>query len=118
MPYYQKFVTEIDSDDDNVIDEVEEFDGKSSGNDFSRTFCLTTKDGRFIKLDVRIKPEQPYDIVKYGEHEYKVCDVLTLLDAKIKYALQGNKKHKDDMMHILNISKTNPKNQIDFLNLI
>jgi hypothetical protein len=116
MPYYQKIVGDPDNED-NIIDEVEEFDGKASGNDFSRTYCLTTKDGRFIKLDVRIKPEQSYEIVKYGEHEYKVCDILTILEAKIRYALQGNKKHKNDIMNIINPSNKKDEETFDISNL-
>lgn len=120
MPYYQKIVVDPDTKDDNdsnLIDEVEEFDAKSSGNDFSRTYCLTTKDGRFLKLDVRIKPEQPYEVVKYGESEYKVCDILTILEAKIRYATQGNKKHKNDIMNILNVSNKKEQKPFDISNL-
>jgi hypothetical protein len=121
MPYYQKIVADPDStdgsDDDRLIDEVEEFDAKSSGNDFSRTYCLTTKDGRFLKLDVRIKPEQPYEVVKYNEHNYKVCDILTILEAKIRYAIDGNKKHKRDIMNMLNFPNKKDTKTFDISNL-
>ena len=99
IPYYQKLST-LDFGNE-VIREIEEFDGKSSGNDYSSTFALTTKDGRFLKLDVRISPHQKYDVVNYKGFNYKVCDLMTTLEAKCRYAMEGNSKHKNDILSIL-----------------
>lgn len=104
MPYYQKF-DEEDFSDDNFIDGVEEFDGKGSGNDYAHTFAITTKDGRFVKLDVKIKPEQQYTTVDFKGFKYKVCDILTILEAKVRYALAGNHKHKQDVLSMIQYDK-------------
>ena len=98
MPYYQKLQI---NKNNIIIDEIVEFDGKSSGNDFSKTFCLTTKDDRFIKLDVKIDPTADYDYIEYKGIPIKVAPILNIIEAKIKYALQGNKKHKDDILFLL-----------------
>lgn len=107
MPYYQKIVGYAGKY------EVEEFDAKSSGNDFSITYALTTPDGRFLKLDVRIKPEQNYDLVEYKEHTYKCSDLFTILAAKIKYASEGNSKHKQDVLFLLNKQKPKKSNSYE-----
>lgn len=106
LPYYQILSLDNRKKEDSCIEEIVDFDGKASGNDFSQTYGLTTKDGRFIKMDVRVKPEQKYTIAKYGEFEYKVCDVLTILEAKMRYAVNGNKKHRDDIHDLIGY---NPK---------
>lgn len=112
MPYYQRFTGSGE-----LVDEIEEFNGKPSGNDYSHTFALTAKDGRFIKLDVKIKPEQTYKIVSYKGKEYKVCDIMTILAAKIKYAQEGNKKHQEDIMSLLLFDKgcSSNKNEPEYL---
>lgn len=98
MPYYQK----LEGDDEL---EIEEFDGKSSGNDYSQTYAISSKDGRFLKADVRICPQQVYDIQEYKGVKYKICDIMTTLEAKCRYAMEGNKKHKEDIMFLLNKRK-------------
>lgn len=111
MPYYQKL--EIDSEDGyGCIEEIEAFGDKASGNDFSETYCLTTKDGRFMKLDVRIKPEQKYDFVEYKGFKYKVCDIFTILEAKMRYAMEGDSKHRDDIYHLLRYDPNNKGKKI------
>lgn len=104
MPYYQKFDL-ADFTDEN-IEGIEEFDGKGSGNDYAHTFAITTKDGRFIKLDIKIKPEQKYTTVDFKGFKYKVCDILTILEAKVRYAMQGNDKHKQDVLSMIQYDTT------------
>lgn len=106
MPYYQK----LEMENSEIISDIEEFDGKSSGNDYTSTFALTTKDGRFLKLDVRIDNKTKYDVISYKDTKYKVCDLMTILEAKCRYAMEGNSKHKKDILGILNKS-TNIKEE-------
>ena len=56
---------------------------------------------RFIKLDVKIDPTADYDYIEYKGIPIKVAPILNIIEAKIKYALQGNKKHKDDILFLL-----------------
>lgn len=106
LPYYQRLDMNNTNDDSSCIEEIEEFDGKASGNDFSQTYGLTTKDGRFIKMDVRVRPEQKYEVATYNGFEYRVCDIFTILEAKMRYAMGGDKKHREDLYKLLNY---NPK---------
>ena len=121
MPYYQKMRTK-DFGKDSIIDEIEEVDAKKSGNDFMYTFCVTSKDGRFLKVDVRISPEQSYDIITFKDQEFKTCKVLETLAAKCKYAIEGNDKHKNDIFNLINFNtKTNngkPKKDFDIFDCL
>lgn len=100
MPYYQKI--EIDE----FIDGAEEFDAKTSGNDFDSTVAITSNDGRFLKLDIRIKPEQRYDVTEYRGYKYKTSNLFTILEAKMRYAKDGVEKHKKDILSLLKEKNT------------
>lgn len=113
MPYFQK-IRSVDFSD-GVIREIEEFDAKPSGNDFSSTFAVTTSDGRFLKADVKISPEQVYDVVTYEGRQYKVCELMSTLEAKCRYATGGNVKHKNDILHLLGTKKKENKSSMDDL---
>ena len=104
FPYYQKITP-----DKQLIEGCEEFNAKSSGNDFSTTFALTTKDGRFLKLDIRIKPEQIYEHLEYKGVTYKTSSLMQILAAKTRYALEGNVKHQEDMFKLLGIKQKDNK---------
>lgn len=102
VPYFQSF-SEFKNDE--MIDEIEEMDGNGSGGDFDKVYLLYTKDGRFLKLDVRVDPYFTYRLIEYKGSEYKVADVLSILEAKIKYAKQkgkNKKKHRNDIINIIN----------------
>lgn len=98
MPYYQKMRKEDFTD---LIDGIEEFDAKTSGNDYTSTFAITTKDGRFLKIDVRIDPHTKYDVITYKNFSYKTCDLMRTIEAKARYAVEGNTKHKEDILKLL-----------------
>lgn len=98
MPFYQKIVP------DAIISGAEEFDEKGSGNDFGLTYVITTKDGDFLKLDIRIKPDQRYENIEYKGTIYKTSSVYQILEAKAKYAREGNKKHQDDIKKLLGLN--------------
>ena len=78
---------------------------KKSGNDFDETFQLTISDiaggVHFIKIDVRIDPKAKYDIIEYDGFKFRVSPLLTIINAKTRYALQGNNKHELDLKEIL-----------------
>jgi len=74
---------------------------KKSGNDFDETFFVDTPDGGFIKMDVRIDPKTRYEIIEFDGFKFKVAPLLTIVEAKMRYANQGNKKHQDDLKEML-----------------
>lgn len=76
---------------------VEHLDGKASGNDFDETFLYDR-----VKVDYKIDPKQRYEIIEYKGFKYKVSSLLTIFEAKMRYALNGQTKHKSDVMEIIN----------------
>jgi len=77
--------------DDNETDwdkEVEEI----YGSDVKLGF---TEDN--IKVDFFIDPHTKVKSFKYNGKYFKVCDIKTILDAKIKYAFSGSQKHQEDL---------------------
>ena len=83
--------------------DIEYLDAKASGNDFDETFIV---DG--VKVDYRIDPKQRYELIEYNGYKYKVSNVLTILEAKLKYALTPNgQKHKHDILEMIGAKKNN-----------
>lgn len=80
--------------------DIEYKDAKASGNDFDETFILNS-----IKVDVKIDNTQRYEVVKYNGHDYKISLVETILEAKLRYALNGQKKHKSDIYELIGLIK-------------
>jgi hypothetical protein len=69
---------------------------KSYGNDFDYTFyCNGTK------IDYRIDPKQRYEYVTHGGYKYKVSPILNIIEAKVRYAMNGQDKHKSDIMEMI-----------------
>lgn len=99
MPYYQGMQDIVAKKD--FIEEVEEFSGKKSGNDYDLTFAITTKEGAFAKLDIRIDPKQSYELIVYKGFTYKVCKLMDILEAKCRYAKEGDTKHLKDIKSLL-----------------
>lgn len=85
-----------------ISDEKITFDekSKSSGNDYDYTFFIGT-----MKADVRIDPKFRYEKINFLGTTYNVCPILPILEAKIRYALNGQSKHKEDILNILNTTK-------------
>ena len=104
MPYYQR-VGDIAKKGE-LLEEAGEFDGKKSGNDYDFTYGIVTREGKFVKLDVRIDPKQSYEIVEYKGFPYKVCRLMDILEAKCRYAKEGNTKHLRDIKSLLKFRKT------------
>jgi hypothetical protein len=94
-------------------DEIEYLDAKASANDFDETFVVGG-----VKVDYRIDPKQRYEIIEYDGFKFKVSNLLTILEAKMRYAMLPNgKKHKDDLeeMVIKVPKKTNKTTNINEL---
>jgi hypothetical protein len=78
-------------------EEVQYLDTKASANDFDETFIVGD-----TKVDIRIDPKQRYEIIEHGGFKFKVSNLLTILEAKMRYALLPNgKKHKDDILEMI-----------------
>lgn len=105
IPYYYNFRELEGKNDFRVYQECK----SSSGNDFdySLSFHMKTESGNSIskKLDVRIDNKVKYDIVTHPESkkQYRVCSYLDILEAKVRYALQGNGKHISDIEELIGI---------------
>jgi hypothetical protein len=93
LPYYQR-LPDIEGW------EVRRHDIKNSGNDFDYGVGYS-KDGRFVKIDVRIDPKQYYDVIEWENRKYNVSSHLHILEAKLRYALQGNAKHQRDIQEMM-----------------
>lgn len=94
-------------------EEIEYLDAKASANDFDETFIVGG-----TKVDIRIDPKQRYEIVEHDGFKFKVSNLLTILEAKMRYALLPNgNKHKKDIEEMVIKSpkqiKENEKNIFD-----
>lgn len=90
-PFFYNWI----SDDEN---EIEHKDAKKSGSDFDQTFILNN-----TKVDVKIDNTQPYEIIKYDGFDYKVSRLEVVMQAKLKYAINGQEKHKKDVYELLGL---------------
>lgn len=88
-PYFILFESDEDHD-------VEYNGARASANDFDETFIY---DG--VKVDIRIDNKQRYEIINYKGFNYKVSLLETIMEAKIRYALNGQQKHKNDVYEIM-----------------
>ena len=87
---------------------IEYKDAKASGNDFDETFICDS-----CKVDFRIDNKQRYEIIEFEGFKYKVSTLETIMAAKFKYALNGQKKHKQDCAEICGKKTTvNPVDDI------
>jgi hypothetical protein len=93
-PYYINMSGE---DDDLDIQFVE---GKKSGNDYSESLLINC-DGCTTKADVRVDNKTKYNLVTVDNFTFKVCDLMTTLEAKCRYAMEGNIKHRDDVLSLM-----------------
>ena len=101
FPYFDSLHTPLDVDGNELT--FKRVNGKNSGNDFDESFTLVGKDN-FYKIDYKIYPQVKYNIIEYNGFNYKVCPLFDIIEAKMKYAKQGNNKHREDMLEIFNIN--------------
>lgn len=73
---------------------------KASGNDFDETFMVEWQ-GKTVKVDYKIDPKQRYEIINYKGFDYKVSAIENILAAKLKYAMNGQEKHKQDIYEMV-----------------
>lgn len=92
-PYY--FVIEPD---DNLG--IVHIDSKPSANDFDETMILN---GR--QLDLRVDPKQRYEIIEHNGFKYKVSLFETIMEAKMRYSMNGQNKHRDDIREMCGVVK-------------
>jgi hypothetical protein len=90
-PYFQLFESFDDTD-------IEYLDCKKSGNDFDEAFVMNS-----VKVDCRIDPHQRYEIIEYKGFKYKVSKFETIMAAKMKYAVNGQDKHKQDIREMCGV---------------
>lgn len=84
-------------------EKVQEIQAKKSSNDFDNTYLVNG-----VKADVKIDPYQKYELVKYKDFTYKVSTFETIMAAKMRYAVLGQQKHKDDIREMCGF-KEQPK---------
>lgn len=78
-------------------EDVEYINGKPSANDFDESFIVGG-----TKVDYRVDPKQRYEVIDYDGFKYKVSPLMTILEAKMKYALLPNgEKHKKDFFEMV-----------------
>jgi hypothetical protein len=94
MPYFILFENESNG-------EIRYEQAKKSGNDFDETFFVDLPKGNYVKMDVRIDPKARYEIVEFDGFKFKVTPLLTIIEAKMRYAMQGNLKHEADLIEML-----------------
>jgi hypothetical protein len=82
---------------------VQQRDAKASGNDFDETFLYES-----TKVDYKIDPKQRYEYIEYKGFKYKVSPLFTILEAKMRYALNNQKKHKDDLVELMSAGFVKP----------
>lgn len=100
LPFFQL----LKGDDKTRIGETvmeKEWDEDDEENPYNSDFeTVITING--IKADVRVDPKQRYQIVTHNGFDYKVSPLLTIIEAKVKYAkTKWGKKHKDDLLEMI-----------------
>jgi len=65
---------------------------KASNNDFDYTFSVNG-----TKVDFKVDPKHRYEVITYKGVKYKISPLLTILEAKMRYAMAGDSKHKHDI---------------------
>lgn len=108
VPFYYGFEDILDAKPINGVWHHKTTD-KNYGNDFNYSFIINE-----IDVDVRIDPNQKYQVIEYRDFKYKLALLPVIIAAKCKYALKGQVKHSDDLMEMMT-KKVDPKNIVDDL---
>lgn len=80
--------------------EITQLNSKGYANDFDECFLYTNEDGKTVKIDYKIDPKQRYEIIEHRGFKYKVSSLEIIMEAKFRYALNGQWKHKQDCYEI------------------
>jgi len=91
LPFYQ--ILKADGLD------IESGEDRFSSSDYNESIYI---DG--VKADVRIDPNQKYELLEYKGFTYKIVPLISIIEAKARYALQkwGSKHVQDIKEMILN----------------
>ena len=91
FPYWQL----IENTEGVEVDESDE--ERFSGSDYQNSITING-----IKADIRIDPEQKYEIITYKDHQYKVVPMIDIIEAKVRYALKkSGEKHLNDLKELI-----------------
>lgn len=71
-----------------------------SGNDFDEVVYVNN-----VPVDLAVNPSNKYEYVTFRGFRYKVASLASILEAKLKYANQGNSKHMQDINDLINLPK-------------
>jgi hypothetical protein len=95
-PYFILLEPKLEVKEDKELD-VNLISDKGSGNDFDVTYQI----GNTI-VDYKIDPKQRYELIEYKGFTYKVSNLMTILEAKMRYAqLPSGGKHKKDITEMV-----------------
>lgn len=69
-----------------------------SGNDFDECVYINN-----VPVDIAVNPAQKYEYITFQGFRYKVATLSSILEAKLRYANQGNAKHSQDIMDLIKL---------------
>ena len=53
-----------------------------------------------VNMDLKIDPKASYEWIEYQGDKFKVSSLLTIWEAKTRYAMQGYTKHENDLLEL------------------
>jgi hypothetical protein len=89
-PYY---VPLTGGDNDKIL--IDEDSNRASDADYREVLTFNN-----IKVDYRVAPAEPWIIITHDDFLFKVTPLEIIMEAKFRYAMTGNKKHRDDCREI------------------
>jgi hypothetical protein len=108
LPYWDnifnsEFLQIIDKSETNTLN-VDTGTHIMSGADFDEQGTVLYNN-LWIKYDLCVSPKTKFKVVTYNGFKYKVADWKDTLAYKLKYAKNGNEKHNNDLIKMLNLNK-------------
>lgn len=70
-------------------------DKSSTKSDFDQVIHFDN-----INVDIRIDPKRRYEIITMDDFDFKVTPLEVIWEAKCRYALGGNLKHRNDLLDL------------------
>lgn len=89
LPYYQRF--------ENMLQEP----SISKSRDFNEQWHIKVGKGSSKKVDIKVDPFRKYINIEYKGMTFKVAHYLEIIQAKLRYALEGNTKHIADLDYLI-----------------
>lgn len=94
VPYF------VSMEQDELFEESEPDEDEAYRSDFAAHFSY---DG--VSVDLNIDPKQRWEYIEYKGFKIKVTAIENIIACKMKYALKGKKKHKDDIYEMVGKDK-------------